>query len=407
MDKIILKNSAWLWVAQAITKAISFFYTIFLARNLGVENFGLYIAALSYFALISSVTDFGVARFLMREVSSDQSRLNKVLPIAIFSRFCLLLIFLVVFSVGLYVFDHDINRRTLSILAVLAVLPQSISLTLDAVFIALRKISYSALGILLLNIVTTTIGVIFVSFGYGSYGVVLALAIGQVLYAAILVGFTFWQKINWSNHIDIGGFKSLIRGSLPYGLLGILGLLYFKIDALMISYMRGNFELGIYGAGYKFLEAITFIPAVVGTVLFPVMAHLHERSRKDIYTLYSKSLKTMFLLSLPITLGFIFLLPPVINFFLPQYYQSITVIKVLALTIPWLFLIAPQGTLLLSSEKYLKPVVLISVFNLLFNFVGNLIFIPIFGFMGAAWMTVISDVVGFFIFYVAIKKFFS
>ena len=42
-------------------------------------------------------------------------------------------------------------------------------------------------------------------------------------------------------------------GSLPYGLLGILGLLYFRIDTILLSYLRGNFETEI-AAGTYILE---------------------------------------------------------------------------------------------------------------------------------------------------------
>lgn len=406
MDRAIFKNTGWLLSAQSLVKVISFFYTIFLARSLGVNNFGLFIAALSYFSLIASVADFGITRYLVREVSKEEKKLSQLLSTTIFFRFSLLLIFSAVLMLGIYLFDPEIGRRNLSLLAILAVFPQSISLSLDAAFVALLKMRYSALGTLVLSTLTTLLGITLVSLGYGVQGAVVALILGQVLYTLTLVILISQQKIKWKIGADLTLLKSVLKGSLPYGILAMMGLIYFKVDTLLLSYLRGNFETGIYGAAYKFLEAIVFIPATLAVAVFPVLSKLHEVDNSNVKALSSRIIKIMFGLGIVVALGFIFILPEVIKILLPNYLTSIGVIRILSLAIPFMFIHVPLAQVVLSSDKYLKPVIFISLINLSFNIILNLIFIPQYGFWAAAWITVASDVLSFLTLYILIKKIF-
>lgn len=389
-----------------MVKIISFFYTVFLARSLGVNNFGLYVTALAYFSIISSVADFGITRFLTREVSISQDKIGRLLASAIFLRLSILSVFFAFFSISAYFLDTNLNRRTLSILAVLAALPQSISFTLDAALVASLKVKWSALGILSLGLLSTLAGIVLVLLGYGPYGAVLGLIIGQLLYVGVLFLISFNQKVNWWGVTNGELLKEMVRGSLPYGLLGVLGLIYFRVDTLMLSYLRGSFETGIYGVAYKFLEASVFIPTAAATAIFPVLARLQEVDLPQIRKIYFKSLKVMGVLGIIILLSYIFILPLIIRLFLPSYIQAISVIQILALSIPFMFIHVPASQVLLSSEKYLKPILLLSLFPLTFNIVTNLIFIPQFGYIAASWITVASDVISFLALYIYIQRYF-
>lgn len=406
MEKKILEKSAWLYLGQVFVKTISFIYTLFLARSLGVDGFGLYVAALSYFALISTLADFGITRFVTREVSLGQEKVSKLLTSAVVLRLVILLASVSVFLGSVYFLDPDTTRRNLFLLAVLAVLPQSVTLTLDAAFIALLKTKYSALGTIMMSVFITVLGVFLVTSGLGPFGAVLGLLAGQSIYILVLVILAFRQKIVWLDSFDLKLIKRMVAGSLPYGFLGILGLIYFKIDTLMLSYLRGNFETGVYGIAYKFLEALVFIPTTLSVTLFPVLSKLQEVDTGQIKKIYYKSMKVMGLLGLTALVGYICILPIIINLFLPQFLPSLGVIQVLALSIPFMFVHVPASQVLLSSVKHLKQIILLSFIPLTFNIVSNLIFIPKFGFMAAAWITVISDIISFSVLIFYIQKYF-
>ena len=399
----ILKQSSWLFFAQVLTRGIGFFYIIYLARFLGVFDFGLYTVALAYFSIISAIADFGFNRFLIREVAKDTSKAPELFWNIILLRFTLTSVLFAVFSAILFLLDPYKMRVSLILLATLAILPQVVAFTFDAIFVAIQKLQFSAAGLFISSLFTALAGLYLVGNGFGPLGAVSALIIGQVIYAAVLIIFLYRHKKLVLSVIRLTVIKKIVIGSLPYGLLSVLGLLYFRIDAILLSYLRGSFETGIYGVAYRFLEAATFIPSAFSMALFPVLVKDHESSAKDVRKLYFKSLKIMIGLGLAVFAGYILILPEMIKVLLPNYLSSIAAIRILSLTIPFMFIHVPAVSVLLSTDKYLKQVLSLSVLALVFNIAANLIFIPKFGFIAASWVTVASEVLSFTIFFLFTK----
>ncbi len=382
---------------------MGFFYTVYVARTLGVSDFGLYTVALAYFSIISSIADFGFNRFLIREVARDKLAVHELIWSIIAFRLTITSVLFAVFAVFLYMLDQDKMRISLILLATIAILPQSIAFTFDAIFVAVRKLQFSAVALFLASLTTVTSGFFLVYNGFGVWGAVNALIFGQTVYAVVLTIFLFRQHGFHFSAVNLKLIKKAILGSLPYGLLSILGLLYFRIDSVLLSYIKGNFETGIYGAAYKFLEAVTVIPSAFSMALFPVLSEVHDTSLKRVKMLYFKSLKLMLGLGLVVSLGYFFILPEFIKILLPNYYASVQAIRILSLSVPFMFIHVPAVSVLLSTDKYLKQVLILSVLALTFNILANLLFIPRFGFIAASWVTVASEILSFVIFFKLIK----
>lgn len=404
--RTILKQTSWLFLAQTFGRIVGFFYTIFLARNLGVEDYGLYSVALTFFSLTSSIVDLGFNRYLTKEVALNHQRIPQLLCNIGLFRLTATAVLFSFFAFISYLLDPDKLRVSVVLLAVLAVLPQAISFTLDAIFVALQKMRFSAMALLSLTVSTTLLGVFFINIGYGLLGAVTALLLGQLVYLFILILFLRLQRLPVLASVKGEIIKKILLGSLPYGILGILGLVYFRIDILLLAYLRGNFDTGIYSVAYRFLETVVLIPNTFSVALFPVLAKLQGIDPARIRRLYLQSIKIMVMLGFLIMLIFMLLLPWVITFFLPGYIQSIDAIRILSLAIPFIFLHVSAAQVILSSEKYLKSLLLLSCLPLTVNILLNLIFIPQFGFIAAAWITVISDVFSFLLLYAFIHKYY-
>ncbi len=401
MVKKIFKGSSYLIFFQAGAKIIIFFYTVFLASNLGVDNFGVYVTALAYYSLFSSFTDFGFNRFLIREGAKNPLGITSFISHIIFLRIFITILLFLGFSLWIFNFDPNHLRSTLSILAVFALIPHSISLTFDSVLIAKQRLLFSGIGWFILSLANALTGIFLIEKGYGIFGPIIALTVSQVIYLFVLAFFSRVKVFILSTSVN--KIREIIRGSLPYGILGVLGLIYFRIDILLLSYLKGVEETGLYGAAYRFLEAIIFVPNAVSAALFPIMARLHEGEQTDLKKIYSQTTKIMLLAAIPIMGGFFFILPIFIKYFLPQYSLSISAIQILTLAIPFMFIQVPAINVLFSSEKYLKAVIFISFFAILFNVVLNLVFIPRYGFIGASWVTVASEILSFVVFFIFLR----
>lgn len=397
--KEILRQASWLFFAQVLTRFIGFFYTIFLANKLGVLDFGLLTVGFAYFSILSSVSDFGFNRYLIRELARGEMKSADLVSNIVMLRLTITAILFAIFSLILYYFDPDKFRVSIILLSTLAILPQSVALTFDGIFVALRKLQLSSLALIISSMSTVLAGFLLVTAGFGVTGAVNALIFGQLMYVLALVLLIHTNRTSILSQVNFSMIKKIIVGSLPYGLLAILGLLYFRVDTIMLSYLKGSFETGIYGVSYRFLEAITFIPTVFFSSLFPVLANTHTANPTQVKTLYFKSLKLLSGLGFLILIVYIFILPEVIKVFLPNYLSSIQAITILSLSIPFMMMQTSSISVLLSTDKFLKQILFLSLGTLIFNIVANLIFIPQYGYLAAAWVTVLSEVLSFIIFF--------
>lgn len=400
----ILQQTSWLFLAQVISRVISFFYVIFLARNLGVSDFGLYTTALVYFYFFSAIVDFGFNRFLIREVAKSRSKIVELFSSISLFRLTLTSLVYALFALTLYFFDPDKSRVNISLLLVLAILPQTLGQTIDSIFIAIQKLQLSATSILAASLVAAVSGVVLVGAGFGPTGAAVAFILGQLIYSLTLLYLLQKLNIKFLSYVTLPILKRIISGSFFYGILIILGLIYFRIDILLLSYLKGNFDTGIYGAGYRFLEVALIIPTALSTVIFPHFSRLNKEKSRDLFKLYKKSVLLLLALSFFIALAFWMILPGFIKIFLPSYALSIDVVKILALSIPFFFISSLQATFLMSCEKLLNHLIGASIFMICFIVSLNLILIPKYSFVGAAWVTVISETMVVLIFSVLIKK---
>ena len=337
----------------------------------------------------------------------NSKRLSTLLASVITLRLIITAAVFILFATAVTILDPSNLRTSIILIAALATLPQGIAVTLDSIFVALRKLPLSALGLLLLSIFTSLVGFSLVYLSFGLIGATIALLFGQILYVLILVLIFLKLKITIKFLVSLRVLREIMGGALPYGLLGILGILYFKIDSLLLVYIRGPFETGIYGAAYKFLEAVIFIPSALSSALFPLLSKLSATTPTKVYGLYLRATKLFLAVSLIVVFVYLVFLPVLITQFLPQYLSSIEVVRILTLTIPFFFMITPQAAILLSHKAHLKKVIVLSVFNLTLNVILNLIFIPRYGYFGAAWVTLISDIIGFIIFFIFIKRYYG
>ncbi len=402
--KVIFKNSSYLLISQLFVKVFAFAYAIFLAGNIGASDFGLYSAALSIFGLMSLFSDLGINRVLTRDIARDEDELPKLFSTALlFRAFSSAISFLVLTAFFFYTDPHS-TRFTLTTIALLSLIPQSIALSIDAILIGLKRVSFSALGFFLFNMISFMAGAGLIYFGYGVHGAMIAFLLGQISYSLILIYLlSSSKKINFYP-FSFSLAKSLILKSWPYGIVAALGYASFRIDTVILSYARSGEEAGIYALAYRFLEAATIIPVAFGTVLYPIFSQ-HSADHIKTKKLFNQSLFYGALGGLITLIIMNTFVPLLLNIFMPNsFYGSAPTLVILSLALPFLFMHIPLSQLILSKDGFLKKIVMLYLLIFGINLLVMLTVIPIFGYTGAAWVTVFSEATTFFGFWIFIKK---
>lgn len=185
--------------------------------------------------------------------------------------------------------------------------------------------------------------------------------------------------------------QRLVRASWPIGLALIFNLIYFRIDVLILANYRTASEVGIYGLAYQFFEAALALPIFLVNAIYPLLNAQFLKSSFEKFKLDTSRWLLILSAVSVLTTGFLiaasFLIPALYDV---RFTASKTALWILALGMPFFFLSAMLWHLLIIFQKQ-KYLTLIYLSGAVVNVIFNLIYIPKFGYLAAATVTVVSE----------------
>jgi O-antigen/teichoic acid export membrane protein len=186
--------------------------------------------------------------------------------------------------------------------------------------------------------------------------------------------------------------RAAIREALPLWLATLMSLVYFKGDAVLLRLFAGDAAVGSYSAAYKIFEATMILPSIVLAASFPTLVRAHDqdssqRRRSEV------GLGTA-LLGLGTLVGGVVFLASGLAIrlaFGPAFANAVPALRVLAFAVPLVFLNYGLTHFLIARrlERYNLAFTIVMV---VLNLTANLMLIPRFAGLGAAWTTVGTEV---------------
>ncbi|HEX9475416.1 MAG TPA: flippase, partial [Candidatus Dormibacteraeota bacterium] len=256
---------------------------------------------------------------------------------------------------------------------------------------AVQRLAYEALAVVLESIVLLALVLIGIKIGAGVTYFVWAYAAQYAFSCVYFAIVLWWQKI------AVVGWKlepQLVREwffqGLPFALTFVLTILYFKIDQPLVYAIRPHVEAGWYAAAYKPFEALLFIPMTLLSVVFPVLSVYFRERPQELTDAVSRFFKALLVIGWPIAVGLFVLAHPLTTMFL--YPQSEPALRILALALAIGFVNNAFIGALSASDRQLS-FTWAAGWSLIANLALNLILIPFFGYIGASWATVLTEVV--------------
>jgi O-antigen/teichoic acid export membrane protein len=170
----------------------------------------------------------------------------------------------------------------------------------------------------------------------------------------------------------------------------VLTILYFKVDQPILYALRPHQEAGWYAAAYKPFEALLFIPMTLLSVVFPVLSVYFRERPQELADAVSRFFKALLVVGWPIAVGLFVLAHPLTKTFL--YTESEPALRILSLALVLGFVNNAFIGALSASDHQLS-FTWAAGWSLVANVALNLILIPFFGYRGASWATVLTEVV--------------
>ena len=402
----IAKNTAALFAAQFVVSILSLVLSIFIARSLGAVIFGKYSFALAFTAIFAVFSDLGYNTLLIREVARDKSQASKYLNNVLCMRALLSLIIFALIVITINVTGYPADTKSVIYLFGIYTLLTSFSAVFKVTFRAFEKMEYEAGINIFANIIRVSLGLLVLFLGYGLIELALVFlfsGVFDVLFSLLVCERRFVKpKIK----LDFDFWKSTMKIALPLSMLSIFGLIYVRIDTIMLSMMKGDAVVGWYNAAYNLVLGFKPISRLFSSALAPLRSRYYVSSTDSLKMVYEKSFKYLFILGLPLALGITLLADKIILLFYGQQFSnSIIALQILAWDILLIFSYGPLGGLLVSIDRQNEMAVLAGI-TAFVNVILNLILIPHFSYVGAAIATIITETVLFGLYVYFLSKHF-
>jgi O-antigen/teichoic acid export membrane protein len=389
--RTIAKSSVLLLVGQIVSLGIAAAYGIVLARYLGVTGFGLLSTAIAFTSVFTPFTSLGLSTLATREVARDKSLASKylgnliIIEIALASgTFCLI-------ALAAYVLRYPQETITLIYVLALSVVSGGFTGVFYSLFQAFERMEYQSLGLILSTGatfavvmwgITARLGVVWFAFAYlvGSLAVAIySLTVYSTKFSLphIEVDLKFWRRI--------------LPEALPFALTGLFTTIYFYIDSVLLSVMRGAEAVGLYNAPYRLIMVLLFIPTVISTAVFPAMSRFHATANDSFRLIYKRYFKYMAIVSVPLGIGTTLLAGQIITLiFGVAYGNSAIALQILIWATVFIFLTAAFLRLFETSNRQMI-VTKIAAVGLVENVTLDVILIPRFSYVGASIATAATE----------------
>ncbi len=399
----LVKNTSVLMVSQIIGYLLAFFYSIYAARYLGAEGFGVLSASLALAGIGCIFADLGLSNLTVREVARKPELAGKYLGNALVMKILLSIATFILIALVGYLSGYPSDKMYVLYFVSLSLILNSFGGIFNAIFQAYEKMEYQSVG-QILNNVLMFVGIL-MAIGYNlnlvAFATVYFLASAAALIYTIII--CLWKFLLPKLEFDFPFWRVTLKESLPIAVSGIFSYIAFRVDMVMLEFIKGSTAVGWYSASYRLMEALIYLPSMYTVSVFPLLSKFFMDSRRSLEISYYKSVKYLLILSLPIAAATTILAPQIILLLYKDgYMESIMALQILIWALPFIFLSYVLGSAIVSVNKQVE-VVRITFMTMIINVVLNLILIPTWSFVGAACVTVITEICLFASYYYVVS----
>ena len=389
-------NIFWLASEKALQFLLAFLVGAYVARVLGPDQYGLLGYTQSVVSIAAILASLGIDSIIVRQLVTEPVKRNEYLCAAAFLRLtvgslCVLL------AAIYWATSTSSDPSSLLILIMTLSVPMNavsvLALDLQAIvaskYVVFARTSQSLIGSIL-RLMGALVRLPVVIFAWIS-------TIDALLFNVFLIAChrratqAVRLKIPQASTITL-----LLREGWPLLLSSLSVILYMKVDQLMLKFMRGDLETGIYIAAVRLGELLHFLPTIICSTVYPSIV----KAREIDFQKYNERMQMLcdasYFFALALALTFTFLAAPMVKIlFGDAYMAAVPVVQVHIWSTIAVFLGVASSQWLLAEGLQVVSLIATAI-GLVANLLLNLFLIPAYGALGAAIATTVSYTVAVF-----------
>jgi len=363
-------------VQQVITWSTSFALMLFLPRCLGPVDYGRLYLAMSISGIFLLAVDFDGRIAVAKRIARDPQQSGQIIVNALSFRIILWVVaFLAMLTFG-FVANYPTTVKILILIFGLELGWLALRTVLNGLFLGHEAVKYSTIGNIVERLFISAIGITALLLGAGVIGMAIIMVTGTFLNSLLCIKFA-GRMIPKIPAVDWKQTKKMIREGTSYFLWGIFGVVYYRIDSVMLSFLTPEAVVGWYGASYKFFDVLSFLPGIFSLSILPVLSKLRGKEEGKLAQTTQKGLNFMVIAGIPISILIYFYAELIIKLFfgLQGYGPSVINLQIFSIGLLLVYIDMVLGTALFACDKQ-RQWATVAFFAMIVNVSLNAFLIP-------------------------------
>jgi O-antigen/teichoic acid export membrane protein len=436
VKKQLAHNTFVQLVGKIISTGLGLIAIGMLTRYLGVEQFGWYATTLAFLQFVAILIDFGlipVTSQMMSEVPRDlidkgeeklMSYRDKLLKNLLGFRFVTAVVGLGLAPLIALFLPYPPEVKIAISFTTINMLAVSMNQIFTGYYQSKLLIHFQVLGEVLGRI-ALLIGLLFcIRLDAGFIPVMWVITISSVIYT--LAMWFFARRNTKAVVIDLAnkdvivpepnsaiGFafdwdvwKKIAVKMWPIAISIMFNVVYLRGDTIILSIFRDQAEVGLYGAAYRVIDIVAQVAMMVMGLMLPLLAYAWSTGDdKKFKEHFQLAWNVMMMFAIPMAVGLIVLAEPIVRVVAGDaFIPAALPLALLSIAVFGLFIGAVFGHVAVAVDRQ-KETIPVYLSNAVITLILYLIFIPRYGMVGAAAISVFSELFAGILLYVVIQKY--
>lgn len=385
------RNAAWFLLLNLLSRGVGFFAVAFAMRCLGPVNVGISALIQTTAQQVALAFNPGFDTIAIRKIAADHGNANAVTKTVVTFRLALAVIASLIWVIGCYF----VAPKT-QFLPWLIGVPIMITGAGSIVFV------FSGLEKLPIQSAIGTGGVLLAAIAYFAFfhpnmflGADL-IVVAIVGLGTMVVSWLFYHRMLgfWPvGLVTVQQLRLLLHESWRYWLLAVIVFFYSTFQFPLIAYLLGTHELGIFRAAFGLAAGVELLFNSINSLLLPRLVNWKKMGLDFMWHRQSKLLLVFLMIGLPVVVILIFLAPTIYTLFLGEAFKKgVLVFQILVVGRLVVFLgqIYAFGLVAVGQDNHFLGASLLGASA---SITLNLLLIPKYGLLGAAYVSVASEII--------------
>lgn len=370
----------------------------YLARVIGVDGFGKIAFASAVVVWFQTVADWGFNYTATRDVAKnrdDKEKVSEIFSNVLWARCILMIVSFLLLLITIFIVP--IFRENYAIILVTFLLVPGHIMFPDWFFQAMERMKYITILNLISKLLFTIAVFVFIKNKSDFILQPLFTTLGFIVSGIISMYVIIYK---WQIRIKRPEFASVlstIKGSTDVFINNIMPNLYNSFSVMLLGLLGGSVSNGLLDAGNRFVSISQQFMNIISRTFFPFLSR-----RIDKHSLFCKlNISIAVIIS-----ALLFIFAPLIIkiFFTEEFFNAITVLRIMSISILFLTLSSVYGTNYMIIQGFEKQLRNITFVSSLIGFAISFPLIYFFDYIGAALtITITRGILGFTIMYTARK----